>query len=55
MVTKKKRTGTAAKKGRVKVENLKLNKETVNLSEGERKQIKGGRTLNYIAPRYPTP
>jgi len=40
MVTKKKRTGAAA---RVKVGNLKLNKETVkNLSGSERKQIRGG-------------
>ena len=43
MVAKKKRTGTAASKGRVKVGNLKLNRETVkNLSGNERKQIKGG-------------
>ena len=43
MVTKKKRTGTAANKGRVKVVNLKLNRETVkDLSGNERKQIKGG-------------
>jgi len=53
MVAKKKRTGTAAKKGRVRVGNLKLNKETVkNLSGSERKQIKGG-ALGRIEPRYP--
>ena len=53
MVTKKKRTGTATKKGRVKVENLKLNKETVtNLAGSEKKQVKGG-ALNRIEVRYP--
>ena len=54
MVTKKKRTGTATKKGRVKVGNLKLNSEKVkDLSGSEKKQIKGGKALNYISPRYP--
>lgn len=43
MVTKKKRTGAATKKGRIKVGNLKLNRETIkDLSGSERKQIKGG-------------
>ena len=43
MVTKKKRTGAATKKGRVKVGNLNLKKETVkDLSVSKRKQIKGG-------------
>jgi hypothetical protein len=54
MVAKKKRTGAATKKGRVKVGNLKLNRETVkNLSGSGRKQIKGG-ALGRIEPRYPT-
>ncbi len=43
MVTKKKSTVGTAKKGKVRVGNLKLNKETVkDLSGSERKQIKGG-------------
>ena len=43
MVTKKKRTVSATKKGRVKVGTLKLNKETVkDLSGREIKGIKGG-------------
>lgn len=55
MVTKKKRTAAAAKKGRVKVGNLKVNRERVeNLSGSEKKQIKGGKALNYISPRYPS-
>lgn len=54
MVTKKKRTGAATKKGRVKVGNLKLNSEKVkNLSDRERKQIKGG-ALGRIEVRYPS-
>jgi len=41
MVTKKK--STSAKKGRLKLKNLALSKETVkNLSGTEKKQIKGG-------------
>lgn len=41
MVTRAKNTG--AKKGKVKVGKLKLNKETVkDLTSSERKQIKGG-------------
>ena len=41
MVTKKK--STAATKGRVKMQKLKLSRETVkNLSASEEKQIKGG-------------
>ncbi len=41
MVTKSKKTG--AKKGRVKVGKLKLNKETVkDLTGSEGKKIKGG-------------
>ncbi len=55
MVIKKKRKGAATKKGRVKVENLKINSEKAkNLSDSERKQIKGGRALNYISPCYPS-
>ena len=44
MVTKKKSTGEKeAKRGRVMVGKLKLNKETVmDLSPGEKKRIKGG-------------
>jgi natural product precursor len=43
MVTKKRTTTKAAKRGRVKVGKLKLNKETVkDLSEREVKAIKGG-------------
>ena len=43
MVTKTKRSGAATSKGRVKVGNLKLEKETVkDLSGSKRKQIKGG-------------
>jgi hypothetical protein len=53
MVTKKKRTGAAPKKGRVKVGNLKLNKETVkNLAGSEKRQVKGG-ALGRIEVRYP--
>ncbi len=53
MVTKKKRTGVPAKKGKVKVGKLKLERETVkDLSGSERKQIKGG-ALGRIEPRYP--
>lgn len=45
MVTKSKKT--AAKKGRVKVGKLKLNKETVkDLTGRERKKIKGGVASN---------
>jgi len=41
MVSKKK--SAAATKGRVKMQNLKLSRETVkNLSGTEKKQIKGG-------------
>ena len=41
MVTKKK--SAAGTKGRVKMQNLKLNRETIkNLSGTEKKQIKGG-------------
>ncbi len=55
MVTKKKRTGAATKRGRVKVGDLKVNREKVkNLSGSEKKQIKGGRALNYISPRFPS-
>jgi hypothetical protein len=44
MVTKKKSTSTKqAKKGRVKVGKLKLNKETVkNLTDKDQSQLKGG-------------
>ncbi len=44
METKKKSTGEKeAKKGRVKVGKLKLNKETVkDLTDSEAKKIKGG-------------
>ena len=44
MVTKKKGTSTKeAKKGRVKVGKLKLNKETVkNLTNKDQSQLKGG-------------
>ena len=44
MVTKKKSTGEKeAKRGRVKVGKLKLNKETVkNLSVSDKKLIQGG-------------
>ena len=53
MVTKKKGTGAAAKKGRVKVGNLKPKRETVKgLSGSERKRIKGG-ALGRIEPRFP--
>jgi len=42
MVTKKMRTGAAGKKGKVKLGNLKLNRETVkDLTGSERRQIKG--------------
>ena len=48
MVTKKK--STAAPKGRVKVPNLKLSRETVkNLSGTEKKQIKGGAIPTSVA------
>jgi hypothetical protein len=44
MVTKKKSASTKqAKKGRVKVGKLKLNKETVkNLTDKDQSQLKGG-------------
>ena len=43
MVTKKKRTGAATKKGPVKVGTLKLKEETIkDLSNRESKGIKGG-------------
>lgn len=43
MVTKSKKSSTGAKKGRVKVGKLELNKETVkDLTSGEKKGVKGG-------------
>jgi len=44
MVTKKKSTGKKeAKRGRVKVKTLTLNKESVkDLTSSQRKQVKGG-------------
>ena len=48
MVTK---TKTGQKKGKVKVGNLKLNKETVkDLSAGEQEKVKGGIVPN-ITPK----
>ncbi len=65
MVTKRK---AGQKKGRVKVGNLKLNKETVkNLSAGEQRKVKGGlvvasgvcvetgETCRCVRPRDPNP
>ena len=44
MVTKSKKQGTTEKKRKVKVGELKLNKETVkDLTGGQQKQIKGGK------------
>jgi len=44
MVTKSRKTATSEKKGRVKVGNLHLNKETVtDLSASQQRQIQGGR------------
>lgn len=44
MVTKSKKQGTTEKRGKVKVKNLKLNKETVkDLTASEAKKVKGGK------------
>jgi len=43
MVTKKKKQSTAKKRGKTKVSDLKLNKETVKeLTDGETRGVKGG-------------
>ncbi len=51
MVTKKKSTGKKeAKRGRVKVRTLTLNKESVkDLTPSQRKQIKGGKAKAIIS------
>jgi len=51
MVTKKKSTGKKeAKKGRVKIAKLTLNKESVkDLTPSQRKQIKGGKAKAIIS------
>lgn len=51
MVSKKKSTGkTEAKRGRVKVRTLTVNKESVkDLTGGQRKQIKGGQAKAIIS------
>lgn len=47
MVTKNKTEETGEKKGRVKIDKLELNKETVkDLTNEEAKKIKGGKTGN---------
>ena len=53
MVTKKKSTGKAeAKRGRVKVKTLTLNKESVkDLTAGQRKQVKGGAAKAIVSLR----
>ena len=51
MITKKKSTGRKeAKKGRVKVRTLTVNKESVkDLTASQRKQIKGGKAKAIIS------
>ena len=51
MVTKKKSTGKKeAKRGRVKVRTLTLNKESVkDLTASQRKQVKGGKAKELIS------
>jgi natural product precursor len=52
MVTKAKK-GTGEKKGKVKIDKLKLNKETVrNLSDSEAKKVKGGYNSNGCGPKF---
>ena len=50
MVTKKKSTGKEAKRGRVKVRTLTLNKDSVkDLTASQRKQVKGGKAKEVIS------
>jgi hypothetical protein len=47
MVTKKKKQTPTEKRGKAKVSDLKLNKETVkDLTDSEQEQIRGGRIIN---------